>query len=160
MPLITQESRISHHTLYGSASATFSIPPSEDFTDGSWNINGTELALSEIGVNEDAGLAYIRIGSDIKQFQLYGSTSSANTLFDTLVAGNTTGPNFIDVDSGYGLQAIDTINNITDTIILDPEVLSNGTGIFSTDGTDIGQVIVNKTSVGLEANDGSGLCRC
>jgi len=78
------------------------------------------------------------------------------TLSDVLTNGNTTGPNFIDVDSGYGLQAIDTINNITDTVSLDPEGLLNGTGIFSTDGTDIGQILIDKTTVSLETNDGSG----
>jgi hypothetical protein len=81
MAKITQYSRISHHTLSGSASATFSIPPSEDFTDGSWNINGTELALSEIGVNEDAEKAYIRTGNSIKEFAFVGATSTSGLLF-------------------------------------------------------------------------------
>ena len=93
MAKITQYSRISHHTLAGSASATFSVPTSEDFTDGSWT--PVDLALSEIGVNEDAGSAYIRIGSDIKQFQLAGVTASAEPLSTTLAVGNTTGGNDI-----------------------------------------------------------------
>lgn len=81
MAKITQYSRISHHTLAGSASATFSIPPSEDFTDGSWNINGTELALSEIGVNEDAEKAFIRTGNTIKEFAFVGGTATSGLLF-------------------------------------------------------------------------------
>lgn len=101
MAKITQYSRISHHTLAGSASATFSVPVSEDFTDGSWT--PADLALSEIGVNEDAGKAYIRIGSDIKEIEFVGATSGAENLATTLAAGNTTGPNHIYFNDGYGL---------------------------------------------------------
>ena len=61
MSLIEQYSRISHHTITNTGS--FSIPSSEDFTDGSWNAN--DLALSEIGVNESEGKAYMRISSSI-----------------------------------------------------------------------------------------------
>ena len=99
MSKITQYSRLSHHTLSGSASATFSVPPSEDFTDGTWNVNGTELALSEIGVNEDSKKAYIRINDEIKEIQFTGVTASASSLEDTLVVGNTTGANNIIVDN-------------------------------------------------------------
>jgi hypothetical protein len=99
MAKITQYSRISHHTLSGSASATFSIPPSEDFTDGSWNINGTELALSEIGVNEDSKKAYIRINDEIKEFEFIGGTAGGESLSDTLAVGNTTGANDIIVST-------------------------------------------------------------
>lgn len=113
MAKITQYSRISHHTLAGSASATFSIPPSEDFTDGSWNVNGTQLALSEIGVNEDAQKAYIRIGSDIKEFSFdpgligptgpTGAAGGTQSLEDTLAIGNISGANNIVFTDSYGL---------------------------------------------------------
>lgn len=105
MAKITQYSRISHHTLAGSMSATFSVPTSEDFTDGTWTAN--DLALSEIGVNEDAGSAYIRIGSDIKQFQLAGVTASAEPLSTTLAVGNTTGANDIIVDLDRQIKTTD-----------------------------------------------------
>lgn len=101
MAKITQYSRISHHTLAGSASATFSVPTSDDFTDGSWTPN--DLALSEIGVNEDAGKAYIRIGNDIKELEFTGGTAGAESLATTLAVGNTTGPNHIYFDDGYGI---------------------------------------------------------
>jgi len=77
MSLITQYSRISHHTLSISGltgSTTFSVPSTEDFTDGSWTIY--DLALSEIGVDEDRGRAFIRIGSDVKELQLSASGST------------------------------------------------------------------------------------
>jgi|694.fasta_scaffold61461_2 hypothetical protein len=101
MAKITQYSRISHHTLYGSASATFSIPTSEDFTDGTWTAR--DLSLSEIGVNEDAGRAYIRIGSEVKEFEFAGGTFGAESLATTLAVGNTSGPNHIYMNDGYGI---------------------------------------------------------
>ena len=106
MSKITQYSRISHHTIAGSMSATFSVPTSEDFTDGSWT--SRDLALSEIGVNEDSKKAYIRINDEVKEFQLAGGTSSAEPLSTTLVAGNTTGPNDIIIDLDQSIRTTDT----------------------------------------------------
>lgn len=128
MSKITQYSRISHHTIAGSMSATFSVPTSEDFTDGSWT--SRDLALSEIGVNEDSKKAYIRINDEVKEIQLAGGTSSAEPLSTTLVAGNTTGANWINVDSGYGLTS--SGGSVTDTISLDT---INGTDIKSKNTT-------------------------
>ena len=64
MSLLKQHSRISHHTLTNSGS-DFSIPASEDFTDGSWT--ETDLALSEFGINEGSGEVYIRVGEEVKK---------------------------------------------------------------------------------------------
>ena len=74
MAKITQYSRISHHTIAGSASAglTFSVPAQEDFTDGSWT--AFDLALSEIGVNEQDDKVYIRIDDEIKEFAFVGAS--------------------------------------------------------------------------------------
>lgn len=72
MGLVTQYSRLLHHTITGASGSTFSVPPSEDFTDGSWTVY--DLNLSEIGVNETDEKAYIRIGSTIKEFQFTGGT--------------------------------------------------------------------------------------
>lgn len=71
---ITQYSRISHHTIAGSASAglTFSVPAQEDFTDGTWT--AFDLALSEIGVNEQDDKVYIRIDDEIKEFAFIGAS--------------------------------------------------------------------------------------
>ena len=80
MAKITQHSRISHHTLYGStyAGLTFSVPSQEDFTVQGLSSSWTEfdLALSEVGVNEDDNAAYIRIGNNINQFMFVGMTGS------------------------------------------------------------------------------------
>ena len=72
MGLIKQFSRISHHTLTTSGSA-FTTPSGsiEDFTGGTWET--TDLALSEIGVNEGDGTVAIRVGDDIKEFMMSGS---------------------------------------------------------------------------------------
>lgn len=69
--LINQYSRISHHTLTEtnvSPQVDFTVPISEDFTDGTWV--ATDLALSEFGIKEDTGELFIRIGNDIKQIGL------------------------------------------------------------------------------------------
>lgn len=99
---ITQYSRISHHTLSGSASATFSVPATEDFTSGSWTPQ--DLALSEIGVNEDAGRVYIRVGTDIKEFEFTGATFGAESLATTLLVGNTTGASDIIVNTDQKIK--------------------------------------------------------
>lgn len=105
MAKITQYSRISHHTVTGATGSTFSVPKSEDFTDGTWTIY--DLALSEIGVNETDKKAYIRIDDEVKEIKLVG-TSSADTLSDTLTSGNTTGANDIIVDLDRQIKTTDT----------------------------------------------------
>lgn len=80
MGIISQNSRLSHHTIT-SASTTFTVPSSEDFTDGSWD--PLDLALSEIGVNETDGTAYIRIGSTIHEIIL--DTAGTGATFVTKV---------------------------------------------------------------------------
>ena len=91
MGIVKQYSRISHHTLTGgitspptSPAVSFTVPPSEDFTDGSWTIY--DLAQSEIGILEDTGEMFVRIGSEIKQVQLTdggGSGSGSGVIINT-----------------------------------------------------------------------------
>jgi hypothetical protein len=71
MGLIKQYSRISHHTLSQANTSTgdpepFTVPLSEDFTDGSWTPR--DLALSEIGVVEDEKRIFIRVDNEIREF--------------------------------------------------------------------------------------------
>jgi hypothetical protein len=71
MGLIKQYSRISHHTLSQANLSTgdpepFTVPVSEDFTDGSWTPR--DLALSEIGVVEDEKRIFIRVDNEIREF--------------------------------------------------------------------------------------------
>lgn len=90
MGLIKQYSRISHHTISaidvptGSPiiinDAPFTVPPGEDFTDGTWY--ATDLALSEIGVLEQNKTAWIRINDEVREIM----TASAGVL----VPGNST----------------------------------------------------------------------
>jgi hypothetical protein len=63
MSLITQYSRISHHTI---TSGTYSVPTQEDFTlsgTGSWTPQ--DLCRSEIGVNQSDDSVSIRISNSI-----------------------------------------------------------------------------------------------
>jgi len=130
MSKVTQYSRISHHTLAGSASATFSVPASEDFTDGSWSIY--DLALSEIGINEDSKKAYIRINDEVKEFEFIGGTAGGESLSDTLVVGNTTGANDIIVDN-------DRLIKTTDTGFIQ----------FGDTGADLNAIIINNGGDGV-----------
>jgi len=77
MAKITQYSRISHHTIYGLTGSTFSVPSSEDFTDGTWTIY--DLALSEIGVNETDKKAYMRVDDEVKEFAWVKGESTGAT---------------------------------------------------------------------------------
>lgn len=77
MSINTQAARIKHHTV--TTAGAFTVPSSEDFTDGSWTIR--DLAKSEIGVNENDGTAFIRIGAAIKELQTgAGSNLGSNDL--------------------------------------------------------------------------------
>jgi hypothetical protein len=81
MAIITQNSRISHHTITTSGN-TFSVPPTEDFTTGTWTKE--DLALSEIGIDQFQEKAFIRIGSNIKEINLsplpFSVGGSANSI--------------------------------------------------------------------------------
>lgn len=77
MGIIKQYSRISHHTLTSAPTPTgqpapFTVPQSEDFTDGSWV--PTDLALSEFGIVEDEKRLFVRIDDEIKEVLLDGSS--------------------------------------------------------------------------------------
>jgi hypothetical protein len=61
-----QSARIKHHT--STTSGSFTVPASEDFTDGSWD--KWDLAKSEIAVNDNSTKVFVRIGSAIKEFSL------------------------------------------------------------------------------------------
>lgn len=89
MAKITGYNRNSQQTIT-TLGGTFSIPPSEDFTDGTWNSNGSELCLSEIGINETDNKAYVRIGNNINQFSFVGGVNG-NNLSQTLAIGNNSG---------------------------------------------------------------------
>lgn len=102
MGKITQYSRLSHHTIAGSASAglTFSVPLQEDFTDGSWT--PYDLALSEIGVNEQDKRVFIRIGDTIEELGVIGGSALGTTpsLSQVLTIDNQTLGNDIEITNG------------------------------------------------------------
>ena len=72
MSLITQYSRISHHTITPSGT-TFTVPSQEDFTSSTSPWTTTDLALSEFGVNEADNKLYVRIGTHINEVFLNGN---------------------------------------------------------------------------------------
>lgn len=132
MAKITGYSRLLQHTLT-TAGLTFSVPPSEDFTDGTWNTNGTQLCLSELGVNEADSKAYIRIGSNIKELQFAGGASSAS-LSDVMLIGNTTGTSSLILGSGARINSVDNM------VVLEgvpTSVLSVGESIQITTSSDV-----------------------
>lgn len=67
-----QSARIKHHTV--TSTGSFTVPASEDFTDGSWD--KWDLLKSELGVNEADDKAYIRIGANIRQ--IYPQTTAVD----------------------------------------------------------------------------------
>lgn len=174
MSKVTQFSRISHHTIAGSASAglTFSVPPQEDFTDGSWT--PYDLALSEIGVNEQDKRVYIRVDDEIKEFQLLGSTFSGDTLAQVLVNGNTTGGSDIEVSLGdkiisnsnlnvkvdnqfiikYGLtQSYSILQDFLNTNDNTPDkVDGSGKGFVRLDNVDIVSIDAMVTAISVSSN--------
>jgi len=113
MGLVTQYSRLLHHTITGASGSTFSVPASEDFTDGSWTVY--DLNLSEIGVNETDEKAYIRIGSGIKEFQFTGGTGGGQSLSQVLAVGDFAGTYSIRMGSGK----IISTNNISSLTLSD-----------------------------------------
>lgn len=115
MAKITQYSRISHHTIAGSASAglTFSVPAQEDFTDGSWT--PYDLALSEIGVNEQDERVFIRIDDIIKEFAFIGASGVGFTGGSGSCISDFYTQNIFACDGQLiNLQAADTIETFVD----------------------------------------------
>lgn len=107
--IIPQYSRLSHHTV--TDGGTFSVPGQEDFTisgSGSWT--PYDLALSEIGVDELNEKAFIRIGSNIKQFS-FGGSGVTGSLSSVLSIGNTTGGNDIIMSNGDFIVSPDSSNS-------------------------------------------------
>jgi len=88
--IILGQARLSNHTLT-TPGATFGVPPQEDFTirgtSQSWGTG--DLALSEIGVNEGDGTAFIRIGGTISQIGLVSVTSSTYPTLTTATISTT-----------------------------------------------------------------------
>jgi hypothetical protein len=102
-----QYSRISHHTssITGTTGIPFTVPATEDFTNGSWT--PFDLALSEIGVDEFQEKVFIRVGNNIKEFNLGSGSTSGSTLWeigssgtDSIKAINSTG---LDATGDYAL---------------------------------------------------------
>jgi hypothetical protein len=138
MPKVTQYSRISHHTIAGSASAglTFSVPAQEDFTDGSWT--PYDLALSEIGVNEEDKKVYIRIDDQILELGTIGGSSSLGitpSWGQVLSVGNTSDGNNIIMNSGG--QILGGTGEIL-SILSDYDVYLERTDGLTTQSVEIG----------------------
>ena len=143
MSLITQYSRVSHHTITTSGltgTTSFTVPSSEDFTDGSWTI--FDLALSEIGVDEDRGRAFIRIGNEIKEFQFSATTDSYitggtyNSGTGVLTLGNTTGGtiNISGFYTGSTTPTLDQVLTAGNTALTQNINLATNKSIKSTNG--------------------------
>ncbi len=94
MGIIKQNSRISHHTIFGPGASgqTFSVPGTEDFTDGTWTPN--DLSLSEFGINEQDNKLFIRIGNNINEIPFNSTVPDiiyeelSLTAFETKISNN------------------------------------------------------------------------
>jgi len=158
MSIISQFSRISHHTV--TDGSTFSIPSQEDFTlpfgaSGSWT--KSDLALSEIGVDELNNKAFIRIGSNINEFSFGGTVSGVTpSLSDVLVVGNTTGGSDIIMSVGDEITSADGSSSIlmNNSFILLSADASNSIRISETETLVVGENYVDISSglgyVGIE----------
>lgn len=135
MTKITGYSRVSHHTITGTGS-TFAVPPSEDFTDGTWNVFGTELCLSEIGVSETDNKAYIRIGSNIKEFEFVGGTAGAEGLSDTLAIDNNSGAYDVIMGGATVIKSANSGGRIAGRIALDGSSVAGEVYITTDDGSE------------------------
>jgi hypothetical protein len=82
----TSFSRIKHHTITSTGSTLFTVPLSQDFTDGTWVF--TDLVESEFGIKSSTGQAFVRIGTDIYQLVL---TQATGTTFSGLTVAGPTG---------------------------------------------------------------------
>jgi len=139
-----QYSRISHHTLTSTGytgTTIFTIPPSEDFTDDSWS--ATDLALSEIGVAEGVGRAFIRIGNQVKEFN-FSTGATAQNLNSVLTVGNTTGGQNIEMTSG---DIIEGQNNGVINLDLGNRIVIARTTSYTAPSIDISTSGVSITTV-------------
>jgi len=79
MGINKQSARIKHHT--STTSGSFTVPASEDFTDGSWD--KWDLAKSEIAVNEADDTVSVRVGSNIRQIYPQGASTGVFGISDS-----------------------------------------------------------------------------
>ena len=82
MGIIKQNSRLSHHRLTAPG-ATFTVPPTEDFTSGSWT--ATDLCLGEIGININDDTIFFRSLNGIIEI---ATASAFNSLWDRTSDGD------------------------------------------------------------------------
>lgn len=110
------------------------------FSNDIYTISGTLSGTDEIFTRTDGSTFSV----DLSSLAGGGGTQS---LQQTLSVGNTTGPNWINVDSGYGLTS--SGGGVTDTISLDPTGVSLGTGIKSenTTNTNYSQTTYTPTNI-------------
>jgi hypothetical protein len=95
----TSFSRIKHHTISNTGTTVFTIPPSEDFTDGTWV--PSDLVKSEFGVNSATKQLFMRFEDEIRQIV---TTSATGTTFSGLTVG---GPiNAVQYNNGSGLAGV------------------------------------------------------
>lgn len=108
------KSRIKHHSI--TSTASFTVPASNDFTDGSWV--STDLVRNEIGVNEFNQSVWIRIGSEVYEIITDGSNRfneyidvwaglSGNTAsgVEQVLYSKTIPANYFDDQTGFLIKA-------------------------------------------------------
>lgn len=128
MAINTASARIQHHSLTTPASI-FTVPPSEDFTDGSWTIE--DLAIGEIGINLADDRIFFRTTNGIVEME----TSSFTALWTR---------------SGDDIQALE---DILSTPVVYPNILAPLTGV-----SDLGSNAIKWKDIYAETlQNGTGL---
>jgi len=179
MAINKQSARIKNHTV--TTTGTFTVPASEDFTDGSWD--KWDLAKSEIGVNTADVEAFLRIASNIREFAMVHNSpeviclaaSDESTALDTTgnpvmtfrmpfkmeleevrasltTAGSTSGTTTIDINLGGA--SIFTTNLLTiDYSEKTSTTAATAPNITTTTLTDDGEITIDIDAVTGGANE-------
>lgn len=99
--IIRQNSRIQHHRITDTGTV-FTVPGTEDFTDGSWSI--TDLMLGEIGIQMTDDKVYVRTTNGILELQslnaaFHGEVDTAGGTLTSILEFQPTGKCVISVNA-------------------------------------------------------------
>lgn len=132
MAVNKQSARIKHHT--STTAGSFTVPSSEDFTDGTWD--KWDLALSEIGVNSNDAEVFMRIASNIREIAMvHNSPEVIQAAVSDETTALTTGTAKLTFRMPYKMELSEVRASVGTaptgaTLIVDINL--NGTSIFTT----------------------------
>lgn len=122
MGINKQSARIKHHT--STTTGSFTVPASEDFTDGSWD--KWDLAKSEIAVNEADDTVSVRIKNNVFEFYTTANPLTSDNIGNADLTIDSAGERKLIMAGALSTDKF-TIKNSADTQEL---VSFNGDGTF------------------------------